>query len=119
MEQMDIPGMVMFEACSGGTTVGLDLWYVQGDVDYGHLVAFNALGYELSASYATEWHLMHHFSGKVRWINFGGGAGTQNVVANGLTAFKQGWSTGTKPVYLAPLRQNTRPAREPFPRCYR
>ena len=92
--------MVMFEANAEGTTVGLDLWYVQDDVAYGHLVAFSALGYKLSASYATKWHLMRYFSGKVRWIDFGGSAGTKIGVVDGLTAFKQGWSTGTKPAHL-------------------
>jgi len=99
-EQLAIPGMVMFAARSGGELVGLDLWYVQGDVAYGHLVAFSDEGYRRRASYATKWHLMHYFQDKVRWIDFGAGAGTAASKSDGLAAFKQGWSTGTKPVYL-------------------
>ena len=98
--QLNIPGMVMFEALADGATVGLDLWYVQGDVAYGHLAAFNAHGYKLSASYATKWFLMHYFADKVRWIDFGGVAGADSNGSDGLVKFKRGWSTGTKPVYL-------------------
>ena len=99
-EQLNIPGMVMFEARADGATVGLDLWYVQDDVAYGHLAACNAHGYKLSASYATKWFLMHYFADKVRWIDFGGVAGAKSNGSDGLAKFKQGWSTGTKPVFL-------------------
>lgn len=98
-KQLRVPGMVMFEASAQGTTVGLDLWYIQGDVAYGHLVAFSELGYELRASYATKWNVLAYFSDKVRWIDFGAGAGFKNQ-SDGLTTFKQGWSTETRPVYL-------------------
>ena len=99
-QQFNIPGMVMFEARADGATVGLDLWYVQDDVAYGHLAACSAHGYKLSASYATKWFLMHYFADKVRWIDFGGVAGVKSNGSDGLAKFKQGWSTGTKPVFL-------------------
>jgi hypothetical protein len=98
--QLATPGLVMFEALAEGQTVGLDLWYVQGDVAYGHLVAFNDRGYELRASYATKWRILQYFADMVRWIDFGGGAGARSGVKDGLTAFKEGWATGTRPVYL-------------------
>jgi hypothetical protein len=98
--QLRIPGMVMFEAKAQGETVGLDLWYVQGDVAYGHLVAFSDLGYKLRASYATKWAVLEHFSDKLRWLDLGGGAGANADAGDGLSKFKDGWSTGTKPVYL-------------------
>ena len=62
----------MFEASAGGDVVGLDLWYVHGDVAYGHLAAFSDLGYGLGASYATKWAMLHHFSGRVRWVDLSG-----------------------------------------------
>lgn len=98
--QLAVPGLVMFEARSGNEAVGLDLWYVQGDVAYGHLVAFNDVGYQLRASYATKWHLLHYFKDKVRWVDLGGGAGDNAQGTDGLSVFKQGWSTGTVPVYI-------------------
>jgi hypothetical protein len=97
--QLRIPGLVMFEATKDGEVVGLDLWYVQGDVAYGHLAAFSDAGYELGASYATKWTMLQHFAGTVRWIDFAGSAGAR-ATDDGLAAFKRGWSTGTKPVYL-------------------
>lgn len=98
--QLKIPGLVMFEALAEGHTVGLDLWYVQGDVAYGHLVSFSEEGYKLRASYATKWTMLNYFSDKIRWIDLGGGAGTSTNVNDGLTQFKQGWSNETKPVHL-------------------
>ncbi|MBI2529355.1 MAG: GNAT family N-acetyltransferase [Candidatus Rokubacteria bacterium] len=99
--QLALPGMVMFRATSGaGETIGMDLWYVQGDVAYGHLAAFSSRGYELRASYATKWHVLRHFHGKVRWLGLGGAAGTRPGVADGLSAFKRGWATGTRMAHL-------------------
>lgn len=97
---LEIPGLVMFEARAEGVTVGLDLWYVQGDIAYGHLVAFNDLGYKLRASYATKWAVLKYFSDKVRWLDLGGAAGSGGSRDDGLARFKQGWSTDTKSVYL-------------------
>ena len=99
-KQLAIPGMVMFEARANGETVGLDLWYTQADVAYGHLVAFSELGYELRASYATKWFMLNHFAGKVRWVDLGGGAGVSSNATDGLSIYKGGWSTGTVPAYL-------------------
>jgi GNAT acetyltransferase-like protein len=97
--QLRIPGLVMFEASAGGDVVGLDLWYVHDDVAYGHLAAFSDLGYDLGASYATKWAMLHHFSGKVHWVDLGGTAQGRGT-GDGLASYKRGWSTGTKPVYL-------------------
>ena len=99
--QLALPGMVMFRATSrGGRAIGMDLWYVQGDVAYGHLAASSRLGYELRASYATKWHVLRHFHGKLRWLELGGAAGTQPRAAGGLSAFKRGWATGTRMAHL-------------------
>jgi len=98
-EQLLIPGMVMFKATVDGEVVGLDLWYVQGDVAYGHLVAFNDLGYKCRASYATKWYLLQYFQDKVRWVDFGAGAGAKDK-SDGLTVYKQGWTNQTRPVFL-------------------
>jgi hypothetical protein len=99
-KQLSIPGMVMFRAVSQGVTVGLDLWYVQGEVAYGHLVAYSPLGYKLRASYALKWYLIRYFADKVRWIDLGGGAGVGSKNADGLSHFKRDWSTGTRTAYF-------------------
>jgi hypothetical protein len=98
--QLALPGLVMFRAVAGGVTVGLDLWYQQGDVAYGHLAAFSPLGYQLRASYALKWRLIDYFSSRVRWIDLGGVPGTGSSPDNGLAKFKQGWSTDSRPTYF-------------------
>jgi len=98
--QLGLPGLVMFQASSGDNVVGLDLWFVQGDVAYGHLAAFSELGYQLHASYATKWTMLNYFRGTVRWVDLAGTSGIATPSSDGLAAFKRGWSTGTKPAYL-------------------
>lgn len=98
--QFTLPGLVMFRAVANGVTVGLDLWYQQGEVAYGHLAAFSRLGYQLRASYALKWHLIDYFSSRARWIDLGGVPGTGSSPDNGLAKFKQGWSTDTRPTYF-------------------
>jgi hypothetical protein len=97
-KQLAIPGMVMFRASAGRHIVGLDLWYVQDDCAQGHLAAFDPLGYELRASYATKWRVIEYFSDKVRWINLGGTAA--GTASDGLRHFKRGWATTTKTAWL-------------------
>lgn len=98
-KQLTIPGIVMFRAISGGVTAGLDLWYVDGDIAYGHLVACSELGYKLRASYALKWFLIEYFKKRVKWIDWGGVSDGTNET-DGLMQFKKGWATGSKTVYL-------------------
>lgn len=98
--QFATPGMVLFRAVLDGETVGMDLWYVDGDVAQGHLAAFSETGYAASASYATKWTLLQYFADKVRWVNLGGHAGTPGTSSGGLTHFKKGWSSTTRRTYF-------------------
>ena len=98
--QLKLPGLVMFRASAQGEVVGLDLWYLQGDVAYGHLAAFSDLGYRLRASYATKWTMLNHFWGRVRWVDLTGSPGTSAREGHGLAAFKSGWSNGTRTAHL-------------------
>ena len=99
-KQLRTPGLVMFRATAGDEIVGLDLWFVQGDVAYGHLAAFSDLGYTLRASYATKWTMLHSFMGRVKWVDLTGSSGLAVDEMDGLARFKSGWSTTTKPAYL-------------------
>lgn len=96
--QLTIPGTVMFRASLDGRTVGLDWWYIQGDVAHGHLAAFDEAGYDVRASYATKWRAIETLSERVRWINLGGGSSRDGT--DGLTQFKRGWATGTRTAWL-------------------
>ena len=97
-KQLRIPGIVAFRAVAGDRTVGLDLWYVQGDCAQGHLAAFDDAGYELHASYATKWRAIEYLSQRVRWINLG--AATTRDPSDGLARFKSGWATATRTAWL-------------------
>jgi len=103
-QQLRIPGLVMFEAreITTGDLVGMDMWYLQHDVAYGHLAAYSERGYALRASYASKWQVLSYFSGKAEYVNLAGRAGSdgKDESVNGLTRFKQGWSTGTLKTYF-------------------
>jgi hypothetical protein len=99
-QQLRTPGLVMFRAIAENEVVGLDLWFEQGEVAYGHLAAFSDRGYELRASYATKWAMLHYFMGRVRWVDLAGSAGVSDQEMDGLAKFKSGWSTTTRPAYL-------------------
>ena len=97
-KQLSIPGIVMFRATHRGVTVGATLWFVQGDVAYGHLAAFSDTGYDLMASYALDWYSIRYFADSLRWLDFG--AGVTNGGNDGLSLYKRGWATGTRTAYL-------------------
>jgi GNAT acetyltransferase-like protein len=99
--QLSVPGLRMFSATSEGSMVGLHLWYVQGDVAYGHLGATSPRGHELMASYALYAFAIEQLRSEVRWLALGGSAGqSDDDEDDGLTRFKKGWATGTRQVYL-------------------
>jgi len=100
-QQMRVPGMVAFRARVGEKLAGMLLWFVQGDVAYYHLGAYDPLGYKHHASFALFWVALEYFAGiGLRWINLGANPGMSDNQQNGLARFKQGWSTGTRTAYL-------------------
>jgi hypothetical protein len=98
--QLEVPGIVAWEARHEGDPVGMILWYVQSDIAYYHLAAYSQAGYDLRASFALFWRSLEYFAAAgLRWLNLGAGAGLQSS-DDGLTRFKRGWATGTRPAYL-------------------
>jgi hypothetical protein len=100
-QQLSVPGTVAFRATYKEQCVGMTIWYQQEAFVYGHLAAFSDIGYDLRASYALDWFALNYFTDKARWLYFGGGAGLDNDGTDGLSVYKQGWSTGSFPVYFA------------------
>ncbi len=99
--QLNVPGIVVFQAIYEDTTVGMLLWYLQNDVAYYHLGAFSGSGYELRASFGLFWTAIEYFANeKLRWLDLGAGAGVNNDSTDGLTRFKQGWSTDKRTTYF-------------------
>ena len=99
--QFGVPGLVIFRAMCKAATVGMTLWYVQEPLAYCHLGAYSLLGYKLGASFALFWRAIAHFAEQgLRWLNLGAGSGTEANSKDGLSFFKRGWSTGTRPAYF-------------------
>jgi Acetyltransferase (GNAT) domain len=108
--QFSVPGLVAFRAVADdGDTVGMVMWYCQGDVGYYHLAAYSPRGYAEKASYALFWAGVGRFRGRLRWLNLGAGAGATGDGSDGLSRFKRGWSPLTRPTYLG--RHVGRPGR--------
>lgn len=99
-KQLNVPGIRLLRATHQGQIVGAHLWYVQGDVAYSHLTASSVNGYEVMAAYALAWTAIEYFTGKVRWLDWGAGAGLNTESADGLTRYKRGWANDTRAAYL-------------------
>jgi hypothetical protein len=100
-QQLRVPGLVAFRAAYEGASIGMLLWYVQDEVGYYHLGAYDQKGYALKASFALFWEAIDYFANKgLRWLNLGGGAGTNALIDCGLSRFKRGWATGARTAYL-------------------
>jgi hypothetical protein len=99
-KQLATPGMVALRAERQHVTVAANLFFVHGQTAYDHLTASSPEGYECRASYALKWCALQYFRGRVRWIDWGGGAGATVDNSDGLTVFKSGWAQTTRPVYF-------------------
>ena len=98
--QLAVPGLVALRAVRGDETVGMTLWYEQGDVAYYHLGAYSDAGYEHRAAFALFSAALAHFRGRVGWLALGAGAGVTSDGRDGLSRFKRGWATGTRTAWL-------------------
>lgn len=98
--QLQVPGLVMLRALGDGDTVGMILWYVQGEVGYYHLAAYSPTGYRLGASFALFTASIDYFRLRLRWLSLGGGAGVHASQGDSLARFKSGWATGVLTAYF-------------------
>jgi hypothetical protein len=98
--QLSVPGLVMFRAAENNEPLSLDLWYVQQDVAYAHLVGTSPRGYDLQVSYGLKLFILQYFTGKVRWADLGAVPGVNGQTDNGLAGFKRGWSSETRTAFF-------------------
>ncbi len=99
-KQISIPNTHFFKALYQGVVVGGNLYYIQDDVAYGHLLALSPKGYQLGVSHALKWAAIQYFANLVRWINFGGSTSRNLENKDGLDKFKNNWSNTTKASYF-------------------
>jgi hypothetical protein len=100
--QLSVPGISVFRAIGDNETVGMTLWYIDGEVAYYHLGAYSELGYKSDASFALFWRALEWFSSqRLKWLDLGAGAGLSGANrSDGLSRFKRGWATGTRTAYF-------------------
>ncbi|HSM24737.1 MAG TPA: hypothetical protein VK856_07745, partial [Anaerolineaceae bacterium] len=99
-KQLAIPNTHYFRAVHNGEVVAGNLFYIQDNVAYGHLLAITPLGYKFGASHANKWVAIQHLSKTIRWISYGGGTVKNGAKKNGLDAFKLGWSNTIRKSYF-------------------
>ena len=99
-QQLQVPGVTMLRAFHESRVVAAQLWYVHRDVGYCHLTAGSSLAYTLNAADALYWSAIQLFRGRLRWLDIGASAGLASDSSDGLSAFKSGWSTATRPVFF-------------------
>ncbi len=99
--QFATPGLFVARARIGSETVGMTLWYADGNVAYYHLGAYTQEGYEQRASFAMFPRVFSKLSEQgLAWLDLGAGAGADGDASDGLTRFKRGWSKHTRTAWL-------------------
>ena len=99
--QLAVPGILALRASRETETVGIALWYRSETAAYYHLAAYNEAGYRAGASFALFAEAFDQLQAAgVRWVNLGAGAGTHADGNDGLTRFKAGWATETRPAWF-------------------
>ena len=96
--QLAISGIVVHLAWCGGRLVGAQLFFQQDDVVHCHLGAVVDEGYETGAFYAMDRFAIDYFSGRARKLDLGGGTGFPSDGDDGLSLYKKGWASETRPV---------------------
>lgn len=99
-KQIAVPNTHFFRAWHAGELIGGNLYYLQQDVAYGHLLALNDEGYRLGASHAITLVAIQTLAKQVKWIDYGGAAGSGNEKPSGLQKFKKGWTNLGRPTYF-------------------
>jgi len=95
-----LPGAILMRALYQGKVVGAQLFLIHDNVAHAHLAAFDETGYRLGASYLLDWAALDELRHRVRYINWGGGAGLAETDTSGLAQYKQGWATDRRITYL-------------------
>jgi hypothetical protein len=87
-----------------GVAIAAQLWFVQGETVYNHLLAMHEAGYETWAAYGLCYEALRYFrsgaAGSLRHVDLGAGAGLGDDPADGLARFKRGWATETRPAFF-------------------
>jgi hypothetical protein len=96
-----LPGVWMSIARQDGKAVAAHVQMIHGNVVYAHVAAGTSAAHGLGASYALYFKEVEHYQAisNMHWMDWGGVAGVTGA-RGGLSEFKSGWSTGTRPAYF-------------------
>jgi hypothetical protein len=100
VKQFNIPGLVMLRSVHQGATVGMATLFIQGNVAQAHVASFSDNARKLGVSSVLYRSIIEYLSDRVRWIDWGGGAGVKYKGKDSLSRFKQGWATETRTAYF-------------------
>lgn len=100
-EQLQTSGIIVYTARMGAKLVGMILFYEMAGHVYYHLGAYLQEGYDNKASFGIFDEAIHDFSqAGYGFLNMGGGAGAEENAEDGLSRFKRGWASHSRPAYL-------------------
>jgi hypothetical protein len=99
-QQLAMPEIEVLLAYLGDEVIGAQLYFIQDKVVHCHLGAVSDHGYKEGAFYAMDCQSYSHFAGRAKWLDLGGGTGFSGSGLDGLSLYKKGWSTKTRPVYF-------------------
>ena len=98
--QLQMDGMTAAVATCRGEVAGIQLWLHENKNVFHHLSAYSDEGYRKRVSYALLWAALEREQAQgTIYADLGGGSGLKSA-EDGLTAFKRGWATETRPVFF-------------------
>lgn len=97
VEQLSIPGLLMYRASAAGHTLGFSLWMVHGTLAYSHLTACTNEGRQAGAAYALYWTILRELQMLgVELVDLGGGVKD----GDGLARWKSRWTRDIRPTVI-------------------
>lgn len=97
IDQLSVPGLLMYRALSGDETVGFQLYMIDGACAYGHLTAYTGPARRSGVAYAFYWEIFRDLQALgIEWVDLGAGLAD----ADGLARWKSGWTRDSCPSLL-------------------
>lgn len=97
IDQLAVPGLVMYRAIAEGHTIGFLLYMVHGAYAYGHLTGYTGQARRSGVAYAFYWAIFRDLQTLgVEQVDLGGGLEEDDRLAR----WKAGWTPNTRPSFV-------------------
>lgn len=94
IDQLSVPGLLMYRASAGGRSLGFSLWMIHGPYAYGHLAAYTGTARRSGVAYAFYWEIFRDLERLgVERVDLGGGLDDEDRLAR----WKAGWTPHSCP----------------------